>query len=77
MPITRYNQIQDMVVYFNWKVILVGTLMANWWEENELKKANGQARTTTMYHLQKNHEQLFPNIASKKIDIPTIARDNT
>ena len=33
-----------------------GTLMANWWEENELNKANGQARTTTMVHMKKTHE---------------------
>ncbi len=40
-----------------------GTLMANWWEEHELKKTNGQARTTTMVHLRKEHEKLFPNSA--------------
>ena len=51
--------------------------MANWWEEHELKKTNGQARTTTMYHTKKTHEQLFPDVAQDKIDIPVIPLDNT
>ena len=55
-----------------------GTLMANWWEENELKKANGQARTTTMVHMKKTHEMLFPNEALEKVELPHVVnRDNT
>ena len=55
-----------------------GTLMANWWEENELNKANGQGRTTTMVHMQKTHEMLFPNSAQNFIELPhVVSRDNT
>jgi hypothetical protein len=38
-----------------------GTLMGNWWEENELKKATKVSRRTIGEHLRINHKTLFPD----------------
>lgn len=47
-----------------------GTLMGNWWEEDELRiNNNGITRTTLMTHMKKTHEQLFPDKKLDKIDI--------
>jgi len=54
-----------------------GTLMGNWWEENELKKATSIARKTVGVHLKVNHKMLFPDEILNKIDVPVAPHDNT
>lgn len=46
-----------------------GTLMANWWEEDELKITNGHTRTTLMKHMHKTHNNLFPNEVLDKVEV--------
>jgi hypothetical protein len=54
-----------------------GTLMGNWWEENELKKATKVARKTVGMHLKVNHKMLFPDEILNRIDVPVAPHDNT
>ena len=54
-----------------------GTLMANWWEEDELRITNGHTRTTLMKHMEKTHDGLFPDVKQKFVEVNQIARDNT
>ena len=46
----------NMVSFYYQFLIIIGTLMGNWWEENELRKTTGITRTTTGTHLKKNHD---------------------